>query len=221
MAYSYNLERGDVVFASMKDINASYKDLGAVCDAIRYRTVGSALDVLDAASKGEMAIRYTRHNRYMGSRHELAGGTGRFPKKCAAIVRKVLVNASANAKSKGYEPDMMHVIHASANKTLIAPRAPSKGVRRSVSSGGYGPTTMRRSNLEFAMVEIGISAKYKDRLGKNSIRLVEMFAAKSKRAGEKLAATPKAKPKQAQATVKKTEAAVAKTEAKPEAKVKV
>lgn len=211
MAYSFNLERSDVVFASMKDINASYKDLCAVCDAIRYRTVGSAMSVLDEVSKGKMAIRYTRHNRYMGSRHELAGGTGRFPKKCAAIVRKVLVNASANAKNKGYEPDMMHVIHASANQTLIAPRAPSKGVRRSVSSGGYGYTTMRRSNLEFAGVEIGISSKYKDRLGENSVRLVEMFAAKSKRADEKSASKPKAKEAKAgkpqKQAAKKTEAA--------------
>jgi hypothetical protein len=173
--------------------------------------------VLDEAQKGTMAIRYTRHNRYMGSRHELAGGTGRFPKKCAAIVRKVLVNACANAKNKGYSPDVMHVIHASANMTLIAPRPPSKGVRRSVSSGGYGYTTMRRSNIEFAKVEIGISSKYKDRLGKNAVRLVEMFAAKSKRADEKVMKKPKAKVAQAQAQAPKPAAKKVETAEKAEA----
>ena len=211
MKYSFNQDKTGVVFANAKDLNASYKDLCAVCDAIRYRTVGSAMDVLNEVSKGEMAIRFRRHNRYMGGRHELAGGTGRFPKKCASIVRKVLVNAYANAKNKGYEPEMMHVIHASANQTLIAPRAPPRGVRRSVSSGGYGYTTMRKSNLEFSQVEIGISSKYKDRMGKNSVRLIDMFAAKSRRAEEKNVSKPKAKTERKQAVVKKAEV---KTEAK-------
>ena len=185
MAYSFNMDRSDVVFASMKDINASFKDLCAVCDAIRYRRVDNAMGVLDDAAAGAMVIKYTRHNRYMGSRHEIGGQKGRFPMKCAAIVRKVLVNAYANAKNKGYDPDSMHVIHASANKTIIAPRAPPKGVRRSVSSGGYGYTTMRTSNLEFARVEIGISNKWEGKLGKNAERLVRFFSDKSGKADEK------------------------------------
>lgn len=184
MAYSFNLDKSDVVFALMSNINASYKDLCAVCDAIRYRSVGSAMKILDEVASGRVPVEYRRHNRYMGSRHELAGNKGRYPKKCAGIVMKVLSNAYANAKSKGYDPEYMHVIHASANKTLIAERAPPKGVR-AVVSGGMGYSTMRRSNLEFARVEIGLSSKYEGKLGKKASNLVKMFSMQSKRAEQR------------------------------------
>lgn len=195
MAYSFNADRSDVVFALMSDINASFKDLCAVCDAIRYRRVDTAMRILDEVASGEVPIRYRRHNRYMGARHELGGGTGRYPRKCAGIVRKVLANASANAKNKGYDPESMHVIHACANKTLIAPRSPPKGAR-SVVSGGYGYTSMRRSNLEFARVEIGLSEKSEGKLSKDSARLISMFDAIDKTAQERSDGKPKAKDKQ-------------------------
>lgn len=193
MEYSFNADRSNMVFASMSDINASFKDLCAVCDAIRYRRVDAAMRILDEVANGEMPIVYRRHNRYMGARHELKGGTGRYPMKCAGIVMKVLANASANAKNTGYDPESMHVIHACANKTLIAPRSPPKGAR-SVVVGGYGYTSMRKSNLVFAKVEIGLSDKAEGKLGKDSIKLISMFDAIEKVAQKRLEGSkPKAK----------------------------
>lgn len=157
MKYSFNIKKNDVIFAGAKDINASFKDLGAVCDAIRYRSVGQALSILDGVVDNGKAIEFRKHNKYMGSRHELGGKKGRFPKRCAAVVRKVLINASANARNRGYEPDSMFVVHAAANKTLIFARMPPKGVRVTT-TGGYGPVPYRRSNLELARVEIGLSS---------------------------------------------------------------
>ena len=40
-----------------------------------------------------------------GIRHELGGKKGRWPKKCAGLVRKVLVNAVANARNMGEDPE--------------------------------------------------------------------------------------------------------------------
>ena len=174
MRYSFNLDKSDVVFASLSDINASPKDLCVVCDAIRYKRTDTALKILEDVESGTTAMRFRQHNRYMGSRHELGGNPGRFPKKCAGIVRKVLVNACANAKNKGFDADSMQVIHASANKTIVAPRSPPKGTR-AVVVGGYGYSSMRRSNLEFAKVEIGLSSKCEGKLGKNSRKLIKMF----------------------------------------------
>ena len=155
MKYSYNLERNGIVFAGAKDINASFKDLCAVCDAIRHRGFSDALAILEEASRGERAIFYRRHNKYMGSRHELGGRKGRFPAKCSAIVRKVLVNAGANATNKGEDPESMVVVHAAANKTLIAKRTAPKGIRNAPGHA-QGRVKSRRSDLEFARVEIGI-----------------------------------------------------------------
>ena len=89
--YSYNKDKEGVIFAGVKDINASFKDLCAVCDTIRRSQVTTALEVLEQAEKGKLAILYRRHNRYMGDRHELGGKKGRWPKKCSGFVRKVLV----------------------------------------------------------------------------------------------------------------------------------
>jgi ribosomal protein uL22 len=156
MNYSYNKDREGVVFAGAKDINASFKDLCAVCDSIRGTPVPAATMLLEKVEKGKLAILYRRHNRYMGDRHELGGKKGRWPKKCAGLVRKVLVNASANASNLGEDPESMFVIHAAANKTTIIPRRPPKGIR-GVRTGGYGYSPMRRSDMELARIEIGIA----------------------------------------------------------------
>ncbi|MDE1870694.1 MAG: 50S ribosomal protein L22 [Candidatus Micrarchaeota archaeon] len=190
MRYSYNLDRKGIVFASGHDINASFKDLCAVCDAIRYRPVPSALRILDGVIDGGMAIEFRRHNKYMGSRHELHGKKGRYPKKCASIVKKVLVNSAANARGKGEDPDYMYVVHASANKTYEVMRIPSKGTR-AVRSGGYGYTKMRRSNLDFAKLEIGIAEKGKLELG---ARMKRALASTSKM--EKIVEKPAVNAKQ-------------------------
>ncbi|MDE1866007.1 MAG: 50S ribosomal protein L22 [Candidatus Micrarchaeota archaeon] len=154
--YSYNKEREGVIFAGAKDLNASFKDLCAVCDTIRNSQVTTAMEVLERAEKGKLAILYRRHNRYMGDRHELGGKKGRWPKKCAGLVKKVLINAAANARNMGEDPDSMVVVHAAANKTTTIPRRPPKGIRY-VRTGGYGYVPTRRSDLELAKIEIGLA----------------------------------------------------------------
>ncbi len=195
MKYSYNQNRTNVVFAHMKDVNASFKDLGAVCTAIRYRTVPNAMEILDDTIYRGRPILYRRHNAHMGSRTELGGRKGRYPKKCAQIIKKVLVNAAANATNKGFEPEAMFVVHAAANKTMIARRGPSKGAIF-VSGGTYGYMTSRRSDLEFAKVEIGISAMDDKVLGQAALSKMKMFQkAAQKRPKPKAEAPKKEAPK--------------------------
>lgn len=173
MKYSFNRDREGVVFASMSDINASFKDLSAVGTAIRYRRVPVSLQVLDEIIASKRAVEYRRYNAHMGSRHELGGKKGRFPKKCAALVKKVLVNAAANASAKGLDPEGMFVIHFAANKTNILRRGPSKG-NISWGRGMYGPGSYRRSDLEMAKIEIGI-ANDANQLGEKAQSLLKRF----------------------------------------------
>jgi ribosomal protein uL22 len=185
--YSFNQKAKDVVFASMSDINASSKDLGAVCDAIRYKSVQSALDMLESVANGDTPILYRKHNTHMGSRHELHGNKGRYPKKCASFVRKVLVNAKANASSKGLVSDDLYVVHAAANKTVIIPRYPSKGI---ISIGhGYGYGATRHSDLELARIEIAVAGPDTQGLSKNVYACVNASKARASRAKPK-ATTP-------------------------------
>ena len=156
MNYSYNgSDKEKVVFAGQKDINASFKDLTEVCTSIRYMKAEKAIDMLDSIIYLNMPIEFKRFNAHMGARHEIGGKKGRYPKKCAEIVKKTLINAISNAKMKGNDIEDMVVIHAAANKTQILMRTPSKGVLFFSDSYGYG--TLRRSDIEFAKVEIGLA----------------------------------------------------------------
>jgi ribosomal protein uL22 len=179
LKYSYNQEKSGIIFAGASDINASFKDLGAVCDSVRYLSVPTALKVLEGVINEGRPIEFRRHNKYMGSRHELGGKKGRYPIKCATLVKNVLVNAAANAVNKGEDPEYMYVVHAAANKGQIVPRMPSKGVR-AVRSGGYGYTKLRTSNIEFAKIEIGISDKDNKELGARMKRAVLATSKKEK-----------------------------------------
>lgn len=200
MAYSFNRDKSGIVFSSAKDINASFKDLGAVCREIRYKNTNRAIQILDSVINEMRPILYVKNNKYMGSRHELGGKKGRSPAKCAKIVKKVLVNAMANAESKGEEPQSMYIVHACANKTTIVPRTAPKGVLRLGHSMGRG--SIRRTDLELAKVELGIGYGQETGLSekmKNMVKREERAAPKAKQAqhnnagkkGPKASAKPK------------------------------
>jgi ribosomal protein L22 len=156
-SYSFNQNRQDVVLAKLTDINASMKDLRAVCNAIRYKSTEEAEQILDGVISLDMPILFKQNNKYLGSRHELGGQKGRWPKKCATIVKKLLKNALAAAKGRGLTSDL-YVVHAAANRTLIARRTPSKGLLV-FGAGRYGMGSTRFSNLEFAKLEIGLASE--------------------------------------------------------------
>ncbi len=157
MRYSFNRGIEGVVFASLAGVDASYKDLGAVCSAIRHMSAEGAMLFLEEVAHGGRAVRFTRHAKGMGARHELGGMRGRYPKKCATLVRRALANAMANATNKGHVPEMMYVVHACANKTLRIMRLPPKGVRYVHGSHTIGGVPHRRSDIELARIEIGIA----------------------------------------------------------------
>lgn len=156
MQYSFTIKGEGFVRAQKYDINASYKDLGAVCDAIRYVKAEEAIGILDRVIEMERAIPYRRHNKHMGSRSELGGSKGGYPEKAAQEVKDTLVNAIANAGNQGLDGQTMYVIHASANKTRIEKRYPSKG-SLAWGRGMYGRSAINHSDLELAKIEIVLS----------------------------------------------------------------
>lgn len=157
MDYSFNRDKEGIIFAMLNGVNASNKDLGAVCDAIRYKSVESAWALLDLVKAGKMPVEFRRHGSGIGARHELGGKRGRYPKKCAGFVQKALRNAMANASNKGYLPELMYIVHASANRTDRLGRFPSKGAPYVSGSHTIGGIAHRRSDIELAKIEIGIS----------------------------------------------------------------
>jgi large subunit ribosomal protein L22 len=222
-SYSFNRDKTGLTFARTKDLNASFKDLSIVCAAIRYKNVPHALDILDSIIKKRTPILYKKYNKYMGSRHELAGRKGRTPIKCATLVRKVLINARANAENKGDDPEAMYVLHATANKTMIFPRTAPKGVLRLGHSMGRG--SVRRTDLELARLEIGIGYGEEIGLSENMKRRVAIEKKHAPKPKKVAATKSKRKEEQQKAPVAKEPAApklaeVAKPESKEVAEIK-
>ncbi len=194
MAYSFNLGKGPFAFAHGRDINASYKDLGAVCDAIRYLRTGPAIEMLDEVIAKKRPVPFRRHNKYMGSRHELGGAKGAYPLKAAREVKTILVNAMANSVSKGMDADELYVIHAMATKTHIERRQPAKG-SLSWGRGKYGRSSPTHSDIEYARIEIGLGRGDEEELSKNMkyfIRVRNPARAKPAAAPKKAKAVKKA-----------------------------
>ncbi len=155
MRYSFNQEREGLVFAQRYDMNVSFKDLVAVCDAVRYLKASMALETLDGVITMEMPIIYKRYSKHMGARHELGGRKGAYPVKAAKEVRLAILNAIGNAKNKGLDGEDMVIVHSSANKTRIERRYPSKG-SISWGRGMYGRGAINHSDIEYAKVEIAL-----------------------------------------------------------------
>ena len=211
--YSYNLDRHDVVFAKLYDVNVSYKNLNAVCNAIRYLTVGDAMKVLDGVIAIEMPILYKRYSKKIGARSELGGRKGRYPEKAAKEVKKVLANAVANAGNKGLDGESMFIVHASSNKTVIVRRNPSRG-SLAWGRGTYGRSSINHSDIEYAKIEIGI-AEINDKLSGNMRYFIKKNNPSARAASKKGADAKKQNAKPAKSAAKSDDAGAIKKEAKP------
>lgn len=204
MNYSFNLKGDNFVKALSFDVNASYKKLGAVCDAIKYKRADVALGVLDGVISKEMPIVFRRHNKHMGARHEIGGVRGSYPVKAAKEVKKTLLNAIANAGNKGFSGNDLFVVAASANKTHIERRYPSKGAI-AWGRGMYGRSAMNHSDLEFAKIEIVLSDDFSPLLTHN----MKYFIKKNRASIKNMAPqSKKAEPKPITAQKQKTSAPV-------------
>jgi len=147
----------NMAVAQAYDVNASYKDLCEVCNAIRYASAQDALRVLDGIINKKRPIHFSRFNKHMGARHELHGNKGGFPVMAAKEVRKVLQNAMANAEQKGIDPESAIITYATANKTHIERRNPPKG-SLSWGRGMYGYAARVHSDIEYAKIELALEA---------------------------------------------------------------
>jgi hypothetical protein len=123
------------------------------------------------------------------------------------MVRKVLANAMAVARSKGYDDTGMFVVHASANKTQIVRRSPSKGML--YHSDSYGYPSIRHSDIELSKVEIGLAVPEDVKLGRQTMLMLKKFSsmsakknAQAKGAPQKPKAQVKAKAPNAKTTLK-------------------
>ncbi len=138
--YSAGFDRETSASARLEGVDASYKDLSEVCGRIRRKESAWALTFLERAAQGEVPVLYRTHNTKLGHRRELGGKQGRYPKKAAGVVLKVLESAIANGMAKSLGENYTIQV-ATANKRFTYPRMAPKG-------------RTARSYYELARVEI-------------------------------------------------------------------
>lgn len=207
-AYSTEFNRENCACARVEDINASFKDLSQVCGNIRRRNSSWALEFLRMAAKGEAAVRYRKHNKRLAHRRELGGKKGRYPRKAAGIVLKLLESAIANGMQKGLG-ETYRIIHVCATKKHIYPRLAPKG-------------RMSRSFLETARVEMVLSpegepeVEFKKPAKKPKKPEKPMKKVEEKKKETKAPAKKEVKKPEAKTPAKKEESKKAEPEAKKE-----
>ncbi len=111
--------------AYISRLDVSYKDLMAVADLIRYRTVKEAFDLLEKAKNKDIFVPYRKNNKKMG--HRKHGIKGRYPIKAVKHMIKALKSCIANAKNKGLAEDNLIISHLSIKKGPIYYRIQPKG----------------------------------------------------------------------------------------------
>lgn len=110
--------------ASIENVDVSYKDMVEIARYIKYKSVEHAEQILKDVIEGKTFIPYRTYNKKLG--HRKGGIKGRFPKKGAKIMLKLLRSCIANARQKGMTGNL-RIINVAANKSRIYYRIQPKG----------------------------------------------------------------------------------------------
>lgn len=106
----------------------SHKHSIEIARELKGRTVGEAIEYLEAVNAGDEPVPFRRHNRGSGHRANIDGwDTGKFPKKASEAFLDLLHNAVNNADNQGFDGESMEIEHCAAHKVDevegIQPRA--------------------------------------------------------------------------------------------------
>ena len=116
--YTFTAKAGEsVARARAIELQISPKKAYEVLNAIRGQSLDRARTILEDAVALRRAIPFRRYNQETA--HHTGVGPGRFPKKVAREVLKVLANAESNAEYEGLDTDQLFVKVASSARGRI------------------------------------------------------------------------------------------------------
>lgn len=134
--------------ARAESLPVSTKHSIELCRYFRYKTVAQAKKLLDEVIALKKAVPFKRFKRNVGHKPGIAAG--RYPRKAARELLKLLKAVEANAQFKGLNTSCLKITKLLANKAPIP------------STGGRWRTATRRTHLEVIVQE----AKEKKRVEK-------------------------------------------------------
>lgn len=106
--------------ASGRDLRISPKAAREICHHIKGMKLERAKEVLKEVIELKRPIPYMRYRKKVPHRKGVQGfDAGRFPKKSASQILKVLNQVEANAEFKGLYPDRLRIIHIAAHRGRV------------------------------------------------------------------------------------------------------
>jgi large subunit ribosomal protein L22 len=144
-----DLDPDRTALASGRDLRISVKAAREVCHFIKGMRLEKAKETLREVIDLKRPIPYFRHKKKIAHRKGVIGfDAGRYPKKAAGEILKILEAVEANAEFKGLYADRLKIIHLAANKARVIKNYIPRAFGRS------SPKFNQLTHIEVAVEEI-------------------------------------------------------------------
>ncbi|MFC4249469.1 50S ribosomal protein L22 [Natribaculum luteum] len=115
--YSVDADPDTTAKAMLRERHMSHKHSKEIAREIKGRTVGEAVEYLEAVVAGERSVPFKSHNTGVGHRSDVDGwDAGRYPEKASKAFLELLENVTANADHQGFDGESMEIAHVAAHK---------------------------------------------------------------------------------------------------------
>ena len=149
MGYTQKTDPETTSKAIGKELGVSPKKCREICKELMGMKVDDAKKYLKDVADLKQAVPYTRFKMQLSPKPGI--GPGRYPKKAALAILRVLESAQSNAEYKGLEADNMRVRIAAASRGRIEKAYMPRAQGRST------PWNEQTTNIEIILEEIEAS----------------------------------------------------------------
>ena len=132
-----------------KELSVSPKHCREVCKMLKGMKVEDAKKYLKGVADLDIPVPYTRFKMFLNPKPKI--GPGRYPKKAAKAILRVLESAQSNAEYKGLEADNMRIKVAAAHRGRIEKAYMPRAQGRST------PWNEQTTNIEIVLEEVEAS----------------------------------------------------------------
>jgi large subunit ribosomal protein L22 len=149
ISYSVDADPDETAKAMLRERHMSHKHSKEIAREIKGKTVGDAVEYLEAVVDEEQSVPFRSHNTGVGHRNDIDGwDAGRYPEKAAGAFLDLLENAIGNAESQGFDGEAMEIMHVAPHKV-----GESQG-RRPRAMGRASPWNTPEVDVELILEEV-------------------------------------------------------------------
>jgi len=149
MGYSQKTDPETTSRALGVEISVSPKHCREVCKMLVGKNVEDAKKYLQGVIDLKTPVPYTRFKMFLNPKPKV--GPGRYPKKAAQAILRVIESAQSNAEYKGLEADNMRIKVAAAHRGRIQKSYMPRAQGRST------PWNEQTTNIEIILEEVEAS----------------------------------------------------------------